>query len=109
MKNLNIVAIILTTVFCLLMFGCSQSMIRGGIANAYSNYDGGDYEDALFWISQVENREGVSHVTKGEMLFLKALTLEKLNRAEESQGIYKYLVEAFSDTEYGYKAKEKLK
>ncbi|MBW2367633.1 MAG: hypothetical protein JRH15_07090 [Deltaproteobacteria bacterium] len=46
---------------------------------------------------------------KAEILFLKALALEKLERHEESQGIFKYLSDKYNDTEYGYKAKEKIK
>ena len=44
-----------------------------------------------------------------EILFLRALALEKLGRDQEAQGVFKFIANNFMDTEYGYRAKEKVK
>ena len=44
-----------------------------------------------------------------EILFLRALALEKLGRDEEAQGTFKFLSTNFNDTEHGFRAKEKIK
>lgn len=101
----------ITVMFVLIVFiiGCASTAQKGALGLAYKNYKKGDYEDVLKWTSQAENTKEPSREMKAEILFLKALALEKLERHDESQGTFKYLSEKFNDTEYGYRAKEKIK
>lgn len=96
-------------VLLIFLIGCSGMAQKGALGRAYSNYKKGDYEDVLALTSQAENFKEPSHELKAEILFLRALALEKLERVEEAQGIFKFLSINFKDTEYGFRAKEKLK
>ena len=89
--------------------GCTGMAQKGALGRAYSNYKKGDYEDVLALTSQAENFKEPSHQLKAEILFLRALALEKLGRDKEAQGIFKFLAANFSDTEHGFRAKEKIK
>jgi len=102
-------SVITIAVLGFLLCGCMSMAQRGALGRAYSNYQKGDYEDVLELTSQAENYKEPTHRMKAEILFLKALALEKLERHEEAQGIFKYLSDKFNDTEYGYRAKEKIK
>jgi len=94
----------------ILISGCSSTLAqRGALSKAYSSYDDGNYEDVLALTSRAENYEEPSREMKAEIVFLKALALEKLEKQDEALGLYKYLSEQFGDTQYGYKAKEKIK
>jgi len=89
--------------------GCGTFMQKGALSSAYRNYDKRDYEDTLSLVSQAESYASPAPELKAEMVFLKALALEKLEREDEAQGSLNYLVEQFPETEYGYRAKVKLK
>jgi TolA-binding protein len=100
---------IMIAVLGFLLCGCMAMAQRGALNRAYSNYQKGDYEDVLELTSQAESYKEPTREMKAEILFLKALSLEKLERYEEAQGTFKYLSDKFNDTEYGYRAKEKIK
>ena len=99
------------TIFVFLIFfvGCAGMAQKGALGRAYSNYKKGDYEDVLALTSQAEQYKEPSHELKAEILFLRALALEKLGRDEEAQGTFKFVSTKFSDTEYGFRAKEKIR
>ncbi len=97
----------------LLMTGCATSGTSTGTVNkylnkAYESYEIAEYGNVILLTSQAENYEKPSHNMKAEIIFLKALALEKLGRNDEAHGIYRYLSAEFNNTEYGYKADEKL-
>lgn len=99
-------------IICVLLFffiGCAGMAQKGAMGRAYSNYKKGDYEDVLALTSQAQNYKEPSHELRAEILFLRALALEKLGRDQEAQGILKFLSTNFNDTEYGFRAKEKIK
>jgi len=101
--------IVFVAVLFINLCGCSTMAQRGALSRAYSNYEDGDYEDVLAFTSQAEKYQEPSHEMKAEIIYLKGLALEKLERNGEAQGIFKYLSEKFSDTQYGFMAKEKIK
>ncbi len=101
----------ITVILVMLAFisGCSASAQKGAIGFAYSNYQKGDYEDVLTITERAQSYKEPSHEVKAEILFLRALALEKLERHNEAQEIFKLLADKFNDTEYGYRAIEILK
>lgn len=82
---------------------------RGALSNAYRSYENGNYEEVLAITSRAENYKEPSKEMRAEIIFLKALALEKLEKQEEALGLFKYLAEQFADTQYGYQAMEKIK
>ena len=94
------------TIFCVSCGGMAQN---GAMLRAYKNYEKGDYEDVLALTSQAQSFKEPSHELRAEILFLRALAFEKLGRDQEAQGIFKFIADNFMDTEYGYRAKEKVK
>jgi hypothetical protein len=91
--------------FCVSCAGMAQ---KGAMGLAYRNYEHGNYEDVLELTSQAQHYKEPSHELMAEVLFLRALALEKLEREQEAQGMFKFIANNFNDTEYGYRAKEKI-
>jgi len=95
----------------LFVLGCATSetgTVNRYLNKAYKSYESGEYGSVILLTSQAENYEKPTHNMKAEIIFLKALALEKMGRIDEAQGIYRYLSSEFNNTEYGYKADEKL-
>jgi outer membrane protein assembly factor BamD (BamD/ComL family) len=88
--------------------GCAGMAQQGALSRAYSNFQDGDYEDVIELTSNAERYQEPTHQMKAEIIYLKALALEKLGREKEAQGLFKYLSQEFIDTQYGFMAKEKL-
>ena len=104
MKRILIICALM--IFCVACGGMAQN---GAMMRAYNNYKKGDYEDVLKLTSQAQSYKQPSHVKMAEILFLRALALEKLGRDQEARGVFKFIANNFMDTEYGYRAKEKVK
>jgi len=109
----RLLTIMILTVFILTGCASTSSTSSTGTVNtyldqAYEAYENADYGSVILLTSKAENYEKPSHNMKAEIIFLKALSLDKLGRTDEAQGIYRYLSAEFGNTEYGYKADEKL-
>ena len=91
-----------------LISGCAGLAQKGALNNAYSNYEDGEYEDVIQLTSQAENFHEPTHEMKAEIIYLRALALEKMGRTDEATGLFNYLSQEFKDTQYGYMAIEKL-
>jgi TolA-binding protein len=85
-------------------FGTKESVS----SQAYSNYKKGNYKTVLKLTSRLLNTEELHREKKAELLFLRGLSLEKLKKFDEAQKVYRSLLDDFSDTIYGNRAKEKL-
>ncbi len=96
-------------VFLLFFVGCSGAAQRGALSRAYHSYNDGDYEDVLRLTSQAQSYKKPTYYLNAQILFLKAMALEKLERDKEALGVFKFLADHYSDTKYGEKAKEKIK
>ncbi len=106
MKYLNFILI------CILafgLFGCASAAQKGALSRAYSNYESGDYEDVLELTARAESYQEPSPEMKAEILFLKAMALEKLGKNKEAIGLFRYLAENHGSTQYGFMAKERIK
>ncbi|WP_419175379.1 hypothetical protein [Desulfosediminicola sp.] len=88
--------------------GCTGMAQKGALSRAYSNFEDGDYEDVVELTNRAENYQEPTHQMKSEIIYLKALALEKLGRDSEAHGLFKYLSQEFNDTQYGFMAKEKI-
>ncbi len=102
MKKLTIIA------FTLLLTACSSQVQQGSIQQAYSNFEDRDYEDTLMYINQAETIKSTTPDMHAELTYLKAKTFQKMGRYEEEEALYKYLLEQYPRTQYGYLAKEQL-
>lgn len=92
-----------------LISGCAGIAQKGALNSAYSNFEDGDYEDVIQLTSQADNFKEPTHEMKAEIIYLRALALEKLGREDEATGLFTYLSEDYKDTQYGYMAIEKLR
>jgi hypothetical protein len=99
---------ILIASLALITFGCASMVQKGSIKLAYSNFEDRDYEDTLQYISQAENEKQPSAELKAELTYLKAQTYEKMGNYDKSQGLYEYLKDQHSESQYGYLAAKKL-
>jgi tetratricopeptide (TPR) repeat protein len=100
--------IILIASLAIITFGCASTIQKGAINLAYSNFEDRDYEDTLQYISQAENEKQPSAELKAELTYLKAQTYEKMGNYDKAQGLYEYLKEQHSKSQYGYLASKKL-
>ncbi|QHI69923.1 tetratricopeptide repeat protein [Tichowtungia aerotolerans] len=96
-------------IIALLLCGCASMAQKGALVRAYKNYEKRDYEDVISLVAMSESYKTPTPELKSELAYLKAIALEKLGRKDEAQGIFLYLTEQFPDSEYAYRAKEKLK
>ncbi|HEY9160957.1 MAG TPA: hypothetical protein VIS94_07725 [Desulfomonilia bacterium] len=101
--------IVIVVIGLCFLFGCASMVQRGALTQAYENYDKGDYQTALVKLSRAEKYKDTTPETNAEILYLKALTLQKMGRDKEYIGELMYLSDKYGDTEYGYKAKQLLK
>lgn len=99
---------LLVTMLVSLTVGCASTAQKGALGLAYKNYQEGDFEEAVLWSSRAMGPNELPHARKAEVLFLKALSLEKLGRQYEAEAVFRFLSDGFPETEYGYRAKEKL-
>ncbi len=92
----------------LFLYGCSDMAQKGAINLAHSNYKAGDYRDTLEAIGRAERRGDMDPETKAELTYLKAQTYEKLSEYSKAKGLYEYLRDQHSESEYGYLAQQRL-
>ena len=88
--------------------GCAGMAQIGSIRNAYDKFHAGEFEEVIQLTSQAEYFQDPTHEMKAEIVYLRALTFEKMGRNEEAAGLFTYLSEDFHDTQYGYMATQKL-
>jgi outer membrane protein assembly factor BamD (BamD/ComL family) len=97
--------------FCLVVLtaclGCATAQ-RGAIMRAQSAMDDGKYVVALKRLSQGESYTKPTPVVGSQMYYMKGVCYEGLHKTNEAQAMFKYVVDHFPDTDYGYMAKEKI-
>ncbi|MEO1018178.1 MAG: hypothetical protein AAFY56_10855 [Pseudomonadota bacterium] len=98
--------LLITLSLILVVSACASA--RTDKAIAYSNFEDGDYADAIEWIRRAESRGDVTPETKAELTYLEAQSLEKMGEYDGSEELYSYLVEQHPKSKYGYLAKSKL-
>ena len=103
---IKILAAFALMIVCMSCGGLAQD---GAMIRAYKNFEKGDYEDVLTLTGQAQSYKEPSRELKAEILFLRGLAFEKLGRNQEAEGVFKFIAANFMDTEYGYKAEEKIK
>jgi len=88
--------------------GCASAQ-RGAIVRARSSIEKEKYEIALKRLSSAENYVKPTPELKAEIIYLRAICYEGLERYNEAIGALKYIIDKYPDTSYGYQAKEKLR
>lgn len=90
----------------LMLSACAS--VRTDKIIAYSNYDDGDYTDAIAWIRRAESRGNVTPAIKAELIYLEAQCLEQMGEYDMARELYTYLVDQHPKTKQGYLAQSKL-
>lgn len=75
---------------------------------AYSNFEDGDYANAIEWIRRAESRGDVTPEVKTELAYLEAQSFEKMGDYDRSEELYSYLVEQHPKSKYGYLARGRI-
>ncbi len=81
---------------------------KGALNKAYSSYNDQEYAKVLQFTSQAESHRTPTPELQAEILFLKALALERMERPYEVRGLLQHLAKNYPDTPYGSMAKVKL-
>lgn len=102
MKRLTIISLVL------LIVGCAGTSQNGAAGLAYSSYLDGDYQNALKQIAEAEQGHKITADLKAELTYLKAQSYEGLGQQNKADGLYEYLKEEHSHSQYGYLAKKML-
>ena len=87
--------------------GCATAQ-RGAIIRAYSGIQNKEYDFALNRLSEAENYADPSPEIMAQILYLKGICFEGLNKTAEAKGTYKYLMDTIPKSQYAYMARERL-
>ncbi len=90
------------------LLGYAGMAQKGALIRAYNNFEDGDDENVLNLTSHAENFQKPSREMKAELIYLRSLALEKLDRNDEAQGLFKYRSKEYNDTQYCDMAQEEL-
>ena len=74
-----------------------------------NNYEDGDYHEAISIADRIMRQYDYDESMKALILYYKAMSLEAINDIDRAIGVYRFIKENHSNTEYGYIASEKLK
>jgi outer membrane protein assembly factor BamD (BamD/ComL family) len=99
--------VIIYTCILAALAGCATAQ-RGAMSRARSGIENKDYEFALKRLSEAETLAETTPDLEAEIVYLRAICYEGLERHDDAIGALKYLVDKFPDTSYAYQAKEKL-
>ena len=95
----------------ILSVGCASTTRENSISLiglAYANFQDGNYENTLLHIIQVEQGGKITDEQKAELIFLKAQTYDEMGQRMKAEGLYEYLKEEHSSSQYGYLASKLL-
>jgi outer membrane protein assembly factor BamD (BamD/ComL family) len=104
MKSVTILVLILTLIHC---SGCATAQ-KGAMLRAHSGIEKGKYDFALRRLADAERYVGPTPQLKAEIAYLRGICYAGLGKAAEARAMFKYVVDHYPDTEYGYKAKEQI-
>ncbi len=68
-----------------------------------------EYKRALKRLFKAEKYAVPLSDLEAEIVYLRAVCYEGLDKCEEARGAFRYVIDKFPDTRYAYKAKEKLR
>ncbi|OZG70699.1 hypothetical protein BTA51_24200 [Hahella sp. CCB-MM4] len=84
--------------------GCSSMVKDGAMIRASNNYSDGDYEDTIEIVERSMHMYDYNDEEKSQLLFLKALSFQKLGDVQTAYSVLKYITYKFPETEYGFRA-----
>jgi TonB family protein len=99
-------SIIILSVLCLFQTGCS--LAPGEAKRAYNAYEAKEYNDSIRLVARVLERYEYSSEDKANLLMLKANSYAKLGEFANAEGIFRYVINNFPNTEGAYKAEAQL-
>jgi hypothetical protein len=91
-----------------LITGCSSVMQGGSILQAQSSMQRGKYQKAIDQLSQGWGYTKTNCAAGAEICYMKGVCYQKLGFYDDAEGMFKYTVEHYPETPYGYMAKARL-
>ena len=92
-----------------LLLGCSNLVKNGAIIEAQNELDVNNYAEALENTNIAESFGDLSEAESAKLHYLRALSLEGLDRQEEAAFSYRYVLEQHGNSAYAGLAQEKLR
>ena len=90
--------------FCL---GCASAQ-RGTIMRAQAAIDDSKYQVALNRLSYAESCAKPEPIVAARLYYMKGICYQGLHKPDEAKAMFKFVIDRYPDTDYGYMAKEKL-
>ncbi len=92
----------------LIIQGCSSIKQQGSLFIALDAFDDGDYQKCFSKASKAETFGNYSRSLNAQIMFYKALCLERMENVSASHKTFEDLIDLYPDTDWGVAAKHKL-
>ena len=99
-------SIIILSVLCLLQTGCS--LAPSAANRAYNAYDSREYKESLRLATRALSLYEYSIEDQASLVVLKANNYLKLGKFSDAEGVFRYLIDAYPNTEATFRAKALL-
>jgi hypothetical protein len=87
--------------------GCASAQ-HGAMLRAHSGIEKGKYAFSLKRLADAEKYTEPTPELKAEICYLKGVCYEGMGMSADAKAMFKYAVDHYPDSQYGYRAKEKL-
>ena len=99
--------------FCLSWFllftsGCFSMAQQGAMQRAYSAISSQKYQEALHALAHAQHYKEPTEGLRAEISYLRGVCYSGLGKNMDANAMFRYVWDHFPDTEFGYKAKERL-
>lgn len=95
---------VLVLIVAVMLVGCASMVRDGAIIRAHDNFEDGDYTDAIAIADRALNAYDYNDDQRAQLLFLKAVSYQKLEDYQSALALYRYIAYKYPDTEYGFRA-----
>jgi len=99
---------IVLVIISLLLQSCYGLAQKGAMIKAYKAFEKDECSVVMKKLSQAESYKDPSAALKAEISYLRAQCLEKQSKFREAIGIYNYIISTFPQSEYAFRAKERI-
>lgn len=100
--------LLITVLTTLLLSGCGNLIKSGAIVEAQNALDRSHYAEALENTTIAESFGNLSDSEKAKLHYLRALSLEGLQRDSEAAQSYEYVIDSHSSSAYEAAARQRL-
>lgn len=100
---------ILILCLCFSLTACGSMAKNGAQSRAFNNYQEGEYQDTIDIVERALRSYEYSDEDKARLLYLKALSYDRLGDSKTAFVTLTYIVFKFPETEFGFRANAEIK